>query len=55
MLVEFAVGIICVIVAVGVHISSNMWLDIVCRLLLAIVAIPIFRDAITVRRDSLVY
>jgi hypothetical protein len=55
MLIEFAVGLICVVTAITVHISSNMWLDIACRLLLAVISIPIFRDAISVRRDSLVY
>jgi hypothetical protein len=55
MLIEFAIGLICIITAVAVHISSNMWLDIACRLLLAVVSIPIFNDAITVRRDFLVY
>jgi hypothetical protein len=55
MLIEFAIGLGLVIVAVGVHISSHMWVDLPCRMLLAVLSIPIFRDAIEVRRDSLVY
>jgi hypothetical protein len=55
MLIEFAISLGCVATAIGVHISRHMWVDIVCRLLLAVIAIPIFTDAMTVRRDSLVY
>jgi hypothetical protein len=55
MLIEFAISLVLVIVAVGVHVSSHMWVDLPCRLLLAVISIPIFRDAIEVRRDSLVY
>jgi hypothetical protein len=55
MLIEFAIGLAMVIVAVGVHISTHMWVDLPCRLLLAILSIPVFGDAIDVRRDSLVY
>jgi hypothetical protein len=55
MLIEFAIGLALVIVAVGVHVSTHMWVDLPCRLLLAILSIPIFGDAIDVRRDSLVY
>ncbi len=55
MLIEFAVGLALVVAAVGVHISSHMWVDLPCRVLLAILSIPILRDAIDVRRESLVY
>jgi hypothetical protein len=55
MLIEFAIGLGLVGAAVGVHISSHMWVDLPCRLLLAVLSIPILRDAIEVRRDSLVY
>ena len=55
MLIEFAVGLALVAAAVGVHVSSHMWVDLPCRVLLAILSIPILRDAIDVRRESLVY
>jgi hypothetical protein len=58
MLIEFIIALILVIAAVDVgriHISSHIWLDIPCRLLLAILAIPIFAHANTLRRDSLAY
>jgi hypothetical protein len=55
MLIEFITGLIFVIAAVDVdrvRISSHIWLDIPCRLLLAILALGIFADAITIQRDS---
>jgi hypothetical protein len=53
MLMEFAIGFVSVTVAIGVRVASRIWLDIVCRLLLAIVAI--IRDANQVRKDSSAY
>ena len=52
MLIEFITGLIFVIVAVAVRIFSHIWLDIPCRLLLAILALVIFSDAITTLRES---
>jgi hypothetical protein len=55
MLIELAVCIGFVIAAVDierVHISSNVWLDVACRLLLAISAVGIFNHIITLRRDA---
>ncbi len=58
MVIEFIIGLMLVIAAVDVgriHISSHIWLDIPCRLLLAILAIPVFTHADTLRRDALTY
>jgi len=52
MLIELAVCIGLVIAAVEVQIFSHIWLDIPCRLLLAILALGIFSDAIKVHRDA---
>jgi hypothetical protein len=51
MLFEFALGVGLFVVAVRVHISSHIWLDVVSRLILTILAIPILGDASTVRKD----
>jgi hypothetical protein len=55
MLVEFAIAIGLVIIAVRIRISGHIWLDVMGRVLLAILAIPIFGDAMSVRRDSLAF
>jgi hypothetical protein len=52
MLIEFITGLIFVSVAVAVRIFNHIWLDIPCRLLLAILALVIFSDAITALRES---
>jgi hypothetical protein len=55
MLVEFITALIFVIAAVDidrVRISNHIWLDIPCRLLLAILALVIFSDVITLQRES---
>jgi hypothetical protein len=55
MLIELAICIGLVIAAVDVeriHISSYVWADISCRLLLAISAIGIFTHVITLHRDA---
>lgn len=55
MLIELVTGFVFVIVAVDVdqiRISSYIWLDIPCRLLLAILAFGIFSDALRVHRDA---
>jgi hypothetical protein len=55
MLIELAICIGFVIAAVDVgwiHISSYVWLDVPCRLLLAISAIGIFAHVITLHRDA---
>ena len=55
MLIELAIGIGFVIAAVDVdlvHISSHVWVDVPCRLLLAISAIGIFSHVITLHRDA---
>jgi hypothetical protein len=55
MLVELAICIGFVIAAVDVgwiHISSYVWLDVLCRLLLAISAIGIFAHVVTLHRDA---
>jgi hypothetical protein len=55
MLIEFAIAFFLVIVAIRVRVSNSMWLDIIVRLFLAIVAIPIFQDANALRKDYLAY
>ena len=53
MLIELAICIGFVVAAVDVgriHISSYVWLDLSCRLLLAISAIGIFAHVITLHR-----
>lgn len=55
MLIEFIAGLALGIAAVDVdqvRISSHIWLDILCRLLLAILALVLFSDATTVLRES---
>jgi hypothetical protein len=55
MLIEFITGLIFVIAAVDVdrvRISSHIWLDIPCRLLLAIMALGIFAHSIKLHRDA---
>ena len=55
MLIELAICIGFVIAAVDVgwiHISSYVWLDVPCRLLLALSAIGIFAHVITLHRDA---
>jgi hypothetical protein len=55
MLIELAVCIGFVIAAVDVdriHISRHVWVDVPCRLLLAISAIGIFTHVITLHRDA---
>jgi hypothetical protein len=55
MLVELAICIGFVIAAVDielVHISSYVWVDVACRLLLAISAVGIFTHVITLHRDA---
>jgi hypothetical protein len=55
MLIELAICIGFVVAAVYVgriHISSYVWLDLPCRLLLAISAIGIFAHVITLHRDA---
>jgi hypothetical protein len=55
MLIELAICIAFVIVAVDVDrypISSHLWLDLPCRLLLAISAVGIFAHVVVLRRDS---
>jgi hypothetical protein len=55
MLIELAICIGFVIAAVDVgwiRISSYVWLDVPCRLLLAISAIGIFAHVITLHRDA---
>jgi hypothetical protein len=49
-------GLIFVIAAVDVervHISNYVWVDVPCRLLLAIFALAILVDAFRLRRDTL--
>jgi hypothetical protein len=52
MLIELAVCIGLVIAAVEVQIFSHIWLDIPCRLLLAISAVGIFTHVMTLHRDA---
>jgi len=55
MLIEFALCIICVIAAIDVdrvHISHHIWVDLPCRLLLAVLATGLFGHSITLLRDS---
>jgi hypothetical protein len=55
MLIEFIAGLIIVIAAVDVdrvRISSHIWLDIPCRLILVILALWLFSDVIKVRKDA---
>ena len=55
MLIELAICIGFGIAAVDVdrvHISSYVWVDVPCRLLLAIFAIGIFTDVVTLHRDA---
>jgi hypothetical protein len=55
MLIELAICIGFVTVAVdvgGIHISRYVWLDVPCRLLLAMSAIGIFAHVITLHRDA---
>jgi hypothetical protein len=55
MLVEFAVGLLFVIAAVDVErvpISHYVWIDVPCRLLLAVSALGIFSHAVVLLRDS---
>ena len=54
MLVEFIIGLGAVVAAVDVdrvHISRYVWLDVPCRLLLAVLALGIFTDALRLLRD----
>jgi hypothetical protein len=54
-LIELVVCIGFVIAAVDVgriHISSYVWVDVPCRLLLAISAVGIFTHVITLHRDA---
>ena len=56
MLIEFIIGLIFMIAAVDVeqvHISNYVWVDVPCRLLLAIFALGILLDAFRLRRDTL--
>jgi hypothetical protein len=56
MLIEFIVGLIFMIAAVDVervHLFNNVWVDVPCRLLLAIFAFGILVDAFRLRRDTL--
>lgn len=56
MLIEFILSFVFVIAAVDVervHISNYVWVDVPCRLLLAISALGIFVDAFRLRRDTL--
>jgi hypothetical protein len=55
MLIELAICIGLVIAAIDVdrvHISSYVWVDVPCRLLLAISAVGIFTHIITLHRDA---
>jgi hypothetical protein len=55
MLIELAICIGFVIAPVDVsriHISNYVWVDVPCRLLLAISAIGIFTHVITLHRDA---
>ena len=55
MLIELAICIAFVTAAVDVgriHISSYVWVDVPCRLLLAISAMGIFTHVITLHRDA---
>ena len=55
MLIEFIIGLVCVIAAVDVdrvRISSHIWLDLPCRLLLAITALGIFAHSVRLHRDA---
>jgi hypothetical protein len=55
MLIELAICIGFGIAAVDVdrvHISSYVWVDVPCRLLLAISAIGIFTHVMTLHRDA---
>jgi hypothetical protein len=54
-LIELAIciGFVTAAVDVGwIHISHHVWLDIPCRLLLAISAIGIFAHVVTLHRDA---
>jgi hypothetical protein len=55
MLIELAICIGLVIAVVDVEqirISSYVWVDVACRLILAILAIGIFTHVITLHRDA---
>ena len=55
MLIELAICIGLVVAAVDVdqiHISSYVWVDVPCRLLLAISAVGIFTHVMTLHRDA---
>jgi hypothetical protein len=55
MLIEFITALIFVIAAVDVdqvRISSHIWVDIPCRLVLALMALGIFAHSIRLHRDA---
>jgi hypothetical protein len=55
MLIEFIIAICLVIAAVDVsevHISRYVWVDVPCRLLLAVLAFGIFTDCVRLQRES---
>lgn len=55
MLIDLVIGLIFVIAAVDVdrvRISSHIWVDIPCRLVLALMALGIFAHSIKLHRDA---
>jgi hypothetical protein len=56
MLIEFIIGSLLAFAAVDiarVHISRHMWVDIPCRLILAVLAMAILADAFRLRKDEI--